>query len=140
MKQPIVSLHLKHLSTVAAAGIRSKQTAGIAFIYHDLNDVAPAEERRSRRELDFESIGGLWTDLPSNFNDVDFSYKVRGTWRRLVWLSEVRVTHFESRSRDTIVTGPEIQAVLNRWVGGRRSVHVGRGRAPGSADEAVAEG
>lgn len=62
-----------------------------------------------------EEIGGFWTGLPGNFNDVDFSYKVRRTGRRLVWLSEVRATHFESRSRDTTVARPEVQAVLNRW-------------------------
>lgn len=67
-----------------------------------------------RREL-VEEIGGFWVGLPGNFNDVDFSYKVRATGRRLVWLSGVRATHFESMTRTTTVRKSEVAAVLGRW-------------------------
>ena len=67
-----------------------------------------------RRDV-FEQVGGFWAGLPGNFNDVDFSYKIRRTGRRLVWLSEVWATHFESRSRVTTVTKAEVEAVTTRW-------------------------
>lgn len=67
-----------------------------------------------RREV-FERVGGLYLGLPNNFNDVDFSYKVRSLGLRLVWLSEVWATHFESKSRVTKVTRPEIKTVTDRW-------------------------
>lgn len=67
-----------------------------------------------RRES-VEKIGGFWLGLPGNFNDVDFSYKVRSKGGRLVWLSGVRATHFESMSRTTTVRGQEVEAVLSRW-------------------------
>ena len=67
-----------------------------------------------RRDV-VEQVGGFWTYLPSNFNDVDFSYKVRATGRRLVWLADVRATHFESRTRINTVHAWEHRAILERW-------------------------
>ena len=67
-----------------------------------------------RREVCHE-VGGFRLDLPSNFNDVDFSNKVRTQGYRLVWLSEVRATHFESQTRKNTVYGWEVQAILSRW-------------------------
>lgn len=67
-----------------------------------------------RREV-VEEVGGFWTYLPSNFNDVDLSYKVRYTGRRLLWLADVRATHFESRTRVNTVHAWEHAAVLDRW-------------------------
>lgn len=67
-----------------------------------------------RREV-FDEVGGFNTALPSNFNDVDFSLKVRSKGYRLVWLAEVRATHFESLTRDNTVTARETQAIEDRW-------------------------
>lgn len=67
-----------------------------------------------RRDV-FEQVGGFREDLPVNFNDVDLCYKVRGTGRRLVWLADVRATHFESRSRSRDVHVWEHEGVLGRW-------------------------
>lgn len=67
-----------------------------------------------RREV-FDQVGGFWIGLPVNFNDVDLSCKVRAAGRRLVWLSEVWATHFESRSRTATVDGVEVSTVLDRW-------------------------
>jgi glycosyltransferase involved in cell wall biosynthesis len=67
-----------------------------------------------RREV-FETAGAFYLGLPNNFNDVDLSYKVRSKGLRLLWLSEVWATHFESRSRVTTVSSAEVQTVLDRW-------------------------
>lgn len=63
----------------------------------------------------FEQVGGFSLELPANFNDVDLSYKVRSTGRRLVWLGEVRATHFESLSRTREVHEWEHNIVITRW-------------------------
>ncbi|MCI1788859.1 MAG: glycosyltransferase [Actinomyces sp.] len=67
-----------------------------------------------RREV-VDEVGAFNLGLPNNFNDVDLSYKVRSIGYRLVWLSEVKATHFESRSRVTRVRSREVDTVLSRW-------------------------
>jgi GT2 family glycosyltransferase len=67
-----------------------------------------------RRDV-VKEVGGFRLDLPSNFNDVDFSYKVRAAGYRLLWLHDVRATHFESQTRKNTVFGWEVQAILDRW-------------------------
>ncbi len=37
------------------------------------------------RRDDFEAVGGFTTELPMNYNDVDFCLKVRATGRRIIW-------------------------------------------------------
>lgn len=67
-----------------------------------------------RREV-YEEVGGFTEALPGNFNDVDFSLKLRGTGRRLVWLPDVQAYHFESRTRVPTVHEWEIGAIRRRW-------------------------
>jgi GT2 family glycosyltransferase len=67
-----------------------------------------------RREL-FEEVGGFSELLPVNFNDVDFSLKVRRAGYRLLWLHGVRLWHFESVSRDTTVHAWEVELMIRRW-------------------------
>jgi GT2 family glycosyltransferase len=72
-----------------------------------------------RRET-FEAVGGFTERLPLNFNDVDFSLKVRFLGLRLLWLEAVTLFHFESVSRSTVVTEAEIQFMISRWGNFRR--------------------
>lgn len=67
-----------------------------------------------RREV-FGDAGGFNLDLPSNFNDVDLSLKVRSLGYRLIWLAEVRALHFESLTRTNTVKPEEVDAVVRRW-------------------------
>jgi len=67
-----------------------------------------------RREV-FDEIGGFAEVLPVNFNDVDLSYKVRRSGRRVVVLASCELFHFESRTRERIVDDWERQIVHNRW-------------------------
>lgn len=60
-------------------------------------------------------VGGLAEGLPANFNDVDFSLKLRALGYRLVWLARVQLFHFESKTRVPVVHQWEIDFIRNRW-------------------------
>ena len=62
----------------------------------------------------FEQVGGLWTGLPSNWNDVDYCLKVRTLGKRIVWTPQATLTHHESKSRD-----PEVQPYEHLRFGAR---------------------
>lgn len=67
-----------------------------------------------RRDV-YEEVGGFAEALPANFNDVDFSLKLRATGRRLVWLPDVQLYHFESRTREPVVQKWEYTWLRQRW-------------------------
>lgn len=67
-----------------------------------------------RREV-FAEVGGFNEGLPSNFNDVDLCMKVAAQGYRLVWLNNVQLYHFESKTREGVVHGWEIKAMRRRW-------------------------
>ena len=67
-----------------------------------------------RRET-FLDIGGFSEMLPTNFNDVDLSYKVRHAGLRVVVLPSVELYHFESQTRERRVEDWERDRVEARW-------------------------
>jgi GT2 family glycosyltransferase len=67
-----------------------------------------------RREV-FEEVGGFSELFPVNYNDVDLSLKIRRTGRRLVWLHDVVLYHFESVSRSNAVHDWEKELICRRW-------------------------
>jgi O-antigen biosynthesis protein len=67
-----------------------------------------------RRDV-FRDVGGFTETLPLNFNDVDFSLKLRSRGHRLVWLHDVVMYHFESISRDNRVRMWEMDWISERW-------------------------
>jgi O-antigen biosynthesis protein len=67
-----------------------------------------------RREV-FEEVGGFSELFPVNYNDVDLSLKIRRSGRRLVWLHDVVLYHFESVSRDNAVHEWEKELICRRW-------------------------
>lgn len=82
----------------------------------------------------FVQVGGFSTSLPVNFNDVDFSLKVRGTGRRIVATPHVELYHFESKTRVARVLSYEVDAMNRRW--GRLMVEDSYWRHPLAADHA----
>ncbi|GIN05827.1 hypothetical protein Pve01_74850 [Planomonospora venezuelensis] len=68
----------------------------------------------TRREV-FLGIGGFTEALPSNFNDVDFCYKVNHHGYRTVWVANCELFHFESQTRDGTVQAWERHFVVRRW-------------------------
>jgi GT2 family glycosyltransferase len=63
----------------------------------------------------FEEVGGFTEALPVNYNDVDFSLKVRRAGLRLLWLHAVELFHFESISRSNVVRPWEKELLIDRW-------------------------
>lgn len=63
----------------------------------------------------YELVGGFSELLPANFNDVDFSCKIRSVGLRNVWLSQVTAFHFESRTREPVVAAWEVEIIKARW-------------------------
>ncbi|MCW2749666.1 MAG: putative glycosyltransferase, partial [Aeromicrobium sp.] len=65
----------------------------------------------------FDEIGGFSPRLPANFNDVDFSLKVRQSGYRIIWTPHVEMYHFESQTRDPTPTEYEHTMLNGRWGG-----------------------
>lgn len=67
-----------------------------------------------RREV-YEEVGGFWEHLPGNFNDVDFSLKIRSKGYRILMCPEISMYHFESKTRETRLLPGELEAMHARW-------------------------
>ena len=67
-----------------------------------------------RRDV-FLGVGGFTEALPSNFNDVDFCYKIAHHGLRTVWVANCELFHFESQTRDGTVQAWERHFVVRRW-------------------------
>lgn len=63
----------------------------------------------------FEEVGGFTTELPLNYNDVDFCLKLRAAGHRIVWSPWSVWYHFESRTRHSVVLEEEYAFVNERW-------------------------
>ena len=63
----------------------------------------------------FEAVGGFTTELPLNYNDVDFSLKVRADGHRVIWTPHASWYHFESRTRVSVLRPQEYAFINERW-------------------------
>lgn len=63
----------------------------------------------------FEEVGGFNEALPSNYNDVDLSLKLRSRGYRLVVSPQARLHHYESVTRDPAVRASETATLRRRW-------------------------
>jgi GT2 family glycosyltransferase len=64
----------------------------------------------------FERVGGLSTELPVNYNDVDYCLKLRTLGLRVVYDPDTVLHHFESSSRSSDVEEWEKQLLIDRWL------------------------
>ncbi len=67
-----------------------------------------------RREI-FEEVGGLSTRFGNNYNDVDFSLKIRSRGYRILWTPYSQMFHFESLTRSPTVSDAELALLDLRW-------------------------
>lgn len=67
-----------------------------------------------RTETFFE-VGGFFEELPLNYNDVDFGFKLQMLGYRLVWTPDAALYHFESKSRETRVSDIESSNLDRHW-------------------------
>ncbi len=63
----------------------------------------------------FEQAGGLSTELPINFNDIDYCLKVHVAGKRIVYDPDLVLYHFESSSRPATVEPWEKERLVGRW-------------------------
>jgi GT2 family glycosyltransferase len=64
----------------------------------------------------FDEVGGLSTDLPVNYNDMDYCLKLGTKDLRVVYDPDTVLYHFESSSRSTEVADWEKEALVERWL------------------------
>ncbi|MEP6297633.1 MAG: glycosyltransferase [Ilumatobacter sp.] len=67
-----------------------------------------------RRDV-FLRVGGMNTDFPANYNDVDLSMTVRHAGYRILWTPEASWYHFESRSFSHPIDPAETALIEQRW-------------------------
>jgi O-antigen biosynthesis protein len=67
-----------------------------------------------RRDVYFEA-GGMSLAFGNCFNDVDFCFKVLELGYRLVWTPHARLFHYESVTRDALVSESEFNLLSRRW-------------------------
>ncbi len=64
----------------------------------------------------FDAVGGLCTELPGNYNDVDLCMKIRAAGWTIVYEPAAVLYHFESRSRVAGIRPEEIELIQCRWL------------------------
>jgi GT2 family glycosyltransferase len=67
------------------------------------------------RRSAFVEVGGFSSDLPLNYNDVDFCLKLRAAGHRIIWTPWATWYHFESRTRTSVLLDEEYSFVNQRW-------------------------
>ena len=68
----------------------------------------------TEREL-FMQVGGLSTQFPLNFNDVDYCLKLWSIGQRVVYDPDTVLHHYESASRSSAVSDEELDSFQRRW-------------------------
>jgi GT2 family glycosyltransferase len=63
----------------------------------------------------FDEVGGFSPLFPRNYNDVDFSLKVRHAGYRIIYTPHASLYHFESQTRRPGVDPAEDAALFERW-------------------------
>jgi len=65
----------------------------------------------------FEEVGGMSTDFPINYNDVDYCFKVHEAGYRVVYDPNAELFHHESSSREPVLREWETELIQERWAG-----------------------
>ena len=63
----------------------------------------------------FQEVGGFSELFPNSYNDVDLCNKVRSRGYRILWLADVQLNHFESKSRVPVVAQGDYFNIHARW-------------------------
>jgi len=94
------------------AGTDDDASGGLA-VAHEVSGVTGACVLVSA-EL-FARVGGFSSLLPGNYNDVDFSMKIRALGEQIVWTPWAKLFHFESKTRNATSTDSEFARLRARW-------------------------
>ncbi|NBR76619.1 MAG: glycosyltransferase [Actinobacteria bacterium] len=63
----------------------------------------------------FEEVGGLSTQFPGNWNDIDFALKVQQAGYRVIFTPHAKFFHFESKTRVALRIEAEVAKLGHRW-------------------------
>lgn len=63
----------------------------------------------------FEEVGGLSTQFPGNWNDIDFSLKVQQAGYSVLFTPHAKFYHFESKTRVALRIEAEVAKLGHRW-------------------------
>jgi GT2 family glycosyltransferase len=63
----------------------------------------------------FEEVGGLSTQFPGNWNDIDFALKVQQAGYRVIFTPHAKFFHFESKTRVALRIDAEVAKLGHRW-------------------------
>jgi O-antigen biosynthesis protein len=69
----------------------------------------------TRRDL-FDQLGGLSSQFPINYQDVDYGLKLHARGYRTVFTPEVELFHYEGSSRSLDVHPDEVERLHRRWI------------------------
>jgi len=67
------------------------------------------------RRSDYMEVGGMCEELPSSYNDVDLGFKLKGLGKKLIYVPDIQYIHYESISRDPMVSEAETALIWRRW-------------------------
>ena len=108
-------LYDRHEYSHAFLGALADATVGFSALHIDREVSGVTAACAALRRDTYDRIGGFCEDLPGNFNDVDFSFKVSAAGLRILWNAHVVLYHFESRTREPKVHKWEYDRVVSRW-------------------------
>lgn len=63
----------------------------------------------------FDAVGGLSTQFPSNWNDIDFALKVQQAGYSVIFTPHAKFFHFESKTRVALRLETEVAKLGHRW-------------------------
>ena len=63
----------------------------------------------------FEEVGGLSTQFPGNWNDIDFALKVQQAGHKVIFTPHAKFFHFESKTRVALRIEAEVAKLGARW-------------------------
>ena len=63
----------------------------------------------------YEEVGGLSTQFPGNWNDIDFALKVQQAGHKVVFTPYAGFFHFESKTRVALRIETEVGKLGERW-------------------------
>ena len=63
----------------------------------------------------WDDVGGMTTEFPNSFNDVDLALKLHTSGYRNIWTPQAQLYHFESVTRDSSVSETEGTRLYDRW-------------------------
>ena len=63
----------------------------------------------------FDAVGGLSTQFPGNWNDIDFALKVQQAGYAVIFTPHAKFFHFESKTRVALRIETEVAKLGGRW-------------------------